>query len=241
MSIGTPALIASINNTQTASVSSYTGTTTNAAVANAPLIALVFWDTPNSIDVSSISDGTANSYQKAVMTPEGSGQHVEIWYCAKPVAVPASSTITVTLSSACGISGTSAQGIYIYQVSGLVLSSVLDQAAENFNQSSSLTTLSCSTNALATPNEIAIGCAYAGHSTSYTVAPGFTNLTSFAGAGGNGVVGIDYQTVGSTAAITYAPTWSAAGSDNAVAMATFIGATQVPYSPVTQLGPVQAQ
>ena len=129
----------------------------------------------------------------------------------------------------------------VYQVSGLVLSSLLDQSAENGSISTSQTTLSCTTGALASAFEIAIGIGYGGHSTSYTASSGFTNLTNFAGASANGVVGVDYQLTASASALTFAPSWSPSGAANAVAVATFIGSQQVPWTPIQQLGPIQAQ
>lgn len=215
MAIGTPTSLGSV--TSASGNTSSIVITTTAAIAAGNLAVVVIQVPSNTlITVSSVSDGT-NSYSLAVAKNDGANFDHEIWYKENASAVASGASITATLSGA--TTGGNGYGAEAFQVGGIVTSSSLDKTA---TQNAVTATPSVTTAALSQAIEIAIGASFCdGGTRTYTEASGFTNLFNLT-PGTALRVGVGYQIVASTSAITYAPTFSGANGTQTL-IATFKG------------------
>lgn len=218
MTIGTPQSLGT--NSLQGNNSSITLTTTNAILAGDLVVVVVALNDTSSPTVSSVSDGT-NSYTLAKDSGYQGNTDISIWYKQNAAAVGSGATITATYSA--GLGGVSdGAGILAARVTGVVLTSSLDQTQSALAASAS--TVTATTGTLAQAIEIAFGGAVcAGGTFTYSGASGFTNISDISAiAGGNGNAALDYNIVNSTSAISYSPTFNAAGRICAV-VATFKG------------------
>jgi len=202
-----------------AGVSTGTMTTSAAIVAGNTAGFAVTLNFNNGVSIVSVSDGT-NSYARAAASGLiGSVSRAEIWTKDNAAAVASGATVTVTLSAA-GTGGGDGFGIVGFQVSNLLTTGSLDQAAGT--GAANVSTQTATTAALAQANEIAIGAGWDGNSSlTYTVPSGFTNAANIPVAGGNGREVVDYKVTSTTAAVAYQSSWSASNDRLAIAVATF--------------------
>lgn len=161
--------------------------------------------------VSGVSDGI-NTYTKATSIASASVD-TEIWYKAGASPVAAGATITATWSGANTGAG-AGHAILAARVGGVVTVSPLDKVATQQTTTASPTV---TTAALAQANEIAIAMSFS-QDTTYTQASGFSAINN-ANSSGN-LLQFAYEIVNSTAAVTFAPTWSISSSTNTL-IATF--------------------
>lgn len=214
--IGVPTSIGTIG-TGAVNVSSQTLTTTANIVSGNAVFICVGSNSPNTITVNSISDGT-NTYTVAKQQTISANTNLEIWYKGNAAAVSSGATITVTFS---GTTGTSSGIIILAAQDSGVVASPLDKVAGNFGTTA--TSVSATTASLVTANELAIGCSYQIVAQTYSGASGFTNLNTVATSGGNGSGWMDYQKLSSATAVTYAPTWASGSLRIGAAIGTFKG------------------
>lgn len=192
--IGTPTTLGS-NNTGT-SAASLTITTTGAIVAG-NLVVVAIYVIGTNPTVTSVSDGT-NSYTRANNSLSGTGTG-ELWYKENASAVGSSASLTVNFGGTITTSTIAAA-----QVSGIASSSSYDSAAAAAATGTS-TTPSATTGTLAQAEEIVFGVVTVGSTSTLTESAGFTNLYSLSN-GAAVKLGLGYDIVAATTAVTYHPT-----------------------------------
>lgn len=197
MAIGTPASIGTNNST----ISSNTVTlTTTANILSGDLLVAAVWNYSNQA-VSTISDGT-NNYLPGVSLGQGGNLLCELWYKQNASAVSSGATLTCTFAGAA-----STKLLGALRCTGIVTAGALDKT--NSSASASTSTPTVTTATLSQASELVIGYVGCLNVPTVTESSGFTTLLNFQGAGGV-LLHVGYQVVSSTAAVTYAPTYSVA-------------------------------
>lgn len=236
MAIGTPVSIGTViaNSITGAAVA----LTTTANIVSGDLVVVVIGNSGASAStVSSASDGT-NTYVKGKSQINGSGNaDGELWYKENAAAVGSGATLTVSFT------GSASNGVAIAaaRISGIVTASSLDKSA--IGPGTGTTTPSASTGALTQATEIVIGVVVSLDGVP-TESANFTTISSISSPNTNANLDYGYDIVASTGSVTYQPTVSAAHGTGLI-IASFEGIVAasgfVPYTPVRQLGPIQAQ
>jgi hypothetical protein len=181
--------------------------TLSAAISAGSLIVVAFYNANPDVTMTSVTDSSGTNTYTIVQTPAVSGiYNVGFAYCVNcPAGLTTSSTITI--SGNCEAA--------VFSISGA--NGGEDQSVTNnyAAQGSADTTLNMTTGTLGSASEIAFAIwqsLESSNPTSWTESTGFTNLLAGTGTSvtGNGL-GLAYDIVSSTTAITYAPSWSPAG------------------------------
>jgi hypothetical protein len=172
--------------------------------------------TPSAITATGVSDPVNGAYTKAI-AQQSADTFVEqsIWYKENASGVASGQNLTVTFNVAPGQIG----AIYASQYPNGLTSGSLDKTAGTPVTSSPCVT---STGTLSQANEIIFGGnAISTGSLPYLGAPTWSNVGN--GNASSWVAALDFQRVGSTATVSYAPTWSVGSGQNrgACAVASF--------------------
>ena len=221
--MATPVSLGTSNNGGIGSgVSSETLTTTgNILSGDLVVVGIALNINAASSAVSSVSDGT-NSYARSETTTDYLSTVVELWTCPNASAVGSGATITVNFTSTTGPNNFI--GIVAARIPGTT-NQAADQVAENAVSSSA--TVTATTATLSSSSEIAIGVGIdvvgSSSAPSYSGASGFSNLSTVGStvAGNSLGVSFDYQSLASTAAVSYSPTWGTSGVRVCAVVATF--------------------